>query len=85
MPSRTAPAPGTPGPSLGAARSLTNLTVGSGNYTVPAGITRIFVRGVAGGGAGGSADGGSSQSGCGAGGGSGGYFEKWYTVTPGQT
>lgn len=85
MVTRSAASPGAAGPSSGAARSQTVLTVGSGNYTVPAGMTRICIEVIAGGGAGGSADGGSSQAGCGSGGGSGGYLRKWLTVVPGAS
>jgi hypothetical protein len=53
----------------------------SGNFTVPAGVTRIKVRLVGGGGGGGS---GSTSQG-GGGGGAGGYAEGVYTVTPGAS
>lgn len=59
---------------------LTNLSSGSGNYTVPAGVFKIFYR-VWGAGGGGGAGGGV---GAGTSGGGGGYSEGWLAVVPGQ-
>lgn len=50
----------------------------SGNFTVPAGVTKLRVRCVGGGGGGGY----GGSSGAGAGGGGGGFGEGIYTVTP---
>lgn len=58
---------------------LTHVTA-TGNYTVPAGITQIFVELWGGGGGGGSGSGGAG----GGGGGGGGYAAGWLAVTPGQ-
>lgn len=58
---------------------------GDTSYTVPAGVYRIFVRGVGPGGGGGGADQSAAGSGVGGGGGAGGYFEKWLSVSPGDS
>ena len=57
---------------------------GSGNVTVPAGVTQLYFRGVGAGGGGAPGGGGSFTSLSGGGGGSGGYIEGWVAVTPGQ-
>lgn len=58
-------------------------TAGTSNWTVPAGVFRIFVRVWGGGGGGGGVYGGSTPGGA-AGGAGGGYAEGWFAVTPGQ-
>lgn len=61
----------------------TQLTVGSGNFVVPAAVTGIWVRGWGKGGTGGA--GSAANNTCGGGGGGGAYFEGVLTVTPGQS
>lgn len=56
-------------------------TAGTTNFTVPAGVFKIFARVWAGGGGGG---GNSASTNAGGGGGGGGYTEGWFDVTPGQ-
>lgn len=56
---------------------------GTSNWTVPAGVYRIFVRVWGGGGGGGGNWGGGGLSGS-VGGAGGGYAEGWFAVTPGQ-
>jgi hypothetical protein len=63
---------------------LSQIVGGSGNITVPAGITEIFFRMVGAGGGGGPGGAGGFSQFSGGGGGSGGYSEGWITVTPGQ-
>ncbi|RTK96716.1 MAG: hypothetical protein EKK64_03145, partial [Neisseriaceae bacterium] len=57
---------------------------GSGNWTVPAGITSVQIELWGGGGGGGSGGAGSGANGA-SGGGGGAYCKKTLTVTPGQT
>lgn len=61
-------------------RGATSLTSGSGNFTVPAGVTNLKVRVWSGGGGGG----GIISIGAGAGGNGGAYSEGYFPVTPGQ-
>lgn len=61
-------------------KSLCAVFTASGSFTVPAGVYRLHVRLVGGGGAGGGATGTSFGSG----GGAGGYAEGWANVIPGQ-
>lgn len=67
-----------------ASASYTSYTSGSGNYTVPAGVTSINYLVVAGGGGGAGSYGGSVANG-GGGGGAGGVLAGTLAVTPGQT
>lgn len=61
-------------------KSLCTVFTASGSFTVPAGVYRLHVRLVGGGGAGG----GSTGTSFGSGGGAGGYVEGWVSVAPGQ-
>ena len=59
---------------------------GSGNFTVPAGVTAVTIEVWGGGGGGGGGDGGAGQKNGAGGGGGGGYtIKNNLTVTPGQT
>jgi hypothetical protein len=58
------------------------ITASNATWTVPAGITELFVQGCGGGGGGGCA---SSATNIGCGGGGGGYFEKTIAVSAGDT
>lgn len=59
--------------------SVTVITAGTTTYTKPAGVTRLWVRGIGAGGGGGGGDGAANSAGVGGGGGAGAYFEKVYT------
>lgn len=73
-----------PSPSDSAHVGQCQVFTASGNFVVPAGVTAVLVRVLAGGGAGGGSP--TSSTAIGAGGGAaGGYAEKWCAVTPGQT
>jgi hypothetical protein len=63
---------------------LSQLSAGSGNITVPAGVTELYFRMLGAGGGGGPGGGGGFSQFSGGGGGSGGYSEGWIAVTPGQ-
>lgn len=63
---------------------ITTYTSGSGNFTVPAGVTEIEVEGIGAGGSGASGNG-AGNSGGGGGGGSGEYGVIRLSVTPGAT
>ena len=61
----------------------------SGNFIVPAGVSKLYVEawgaGGGGGGGGGGGNNGGSGGGTGGGGGGGGYFKDIFTVSPGNT
>ena len=67
--------------SIGTNYQVYSASGSSGNWTVPAGVYRVYYRMVGGGGGGGA--GGSTWNG--GGGGAGAYTEGWLAVTPGAT
>lgn len=78
----------TQAPQLGQINNRIAIYTAGGSYTVPAGITQIWVSGCAGGAGGGGGGGATNVLGTGAGGGGGGagqaVIQRLITVTPGQ-